>query len=111
MISHDEVMKMKDNVYISNCARGALVDEKAIISALRSGKIAGFATDVLEEEPGRSDHPYLEFDNVIMTPHTSAYTMECLEEMGEKCVRDVEMIIDGKLPERAVQAISVYIKE
>lgn len=75
---------MKDQVYLSNSARGALLDEQAIVNGLKSGKIAGLATDVLEEEPGRKDHPYLAFDNVIMTPHTSAYTMECLEQMGEK---------------------------
>ncbi|MGM0213725.1 D-isomer specific 2-hydroxyacid dehydrogenase family protein [Enterococcus sp. AZ109] len=110
MISDKEISQMKDHVYISNSARGALVDEKAIVNGLESGKIAGFATDVLEEEPGRKDHPYLVFPNVVMTPHTSAYTMECLEEMGKKCVRDVEDIAKGQLPERAVQPISDYLK-
>lgn len=109
MISTKEIKKMKDNVYLSNSARGALVDEKAIVSGLKSGKIAGFATDVLEEEPGDENHPYLAFKNVVMTPHTSAYTMECLEEMGNKCVRDVETIVEGKLPERAVQEYSKYL--
>lgn len=103
MISTEEFSKMKDNIYISNAARGALIDEEAMVEALDSGKIAGFATDVLEEEPGRSSHPYLKFDNVIMTPHTAAYTMECLEEMGNKCVNDCEDISKGILPERAVQ--------
>lgn len=106
MISYKEIEKMKDNVYISNSARGALVDEDAIVNGLKSGKIAGFATDVLEEEPGRKDHPYLMLENVVMTPHTSAYTMECLEAMGEKCVRDVEDVVAGRLPERTVQAHS-----
>ncbi|MDH6364941.1 phosphoglycerate dehydrogenase-like enzyme [Enterococcus sp. PF1-24] len=110
MISHKEIAAMKDHVYISNSARGALVDEEAIIAGLQSGKIAGFATDVLEEEPGRKDHPYLAFENVVMTPHTSAYTRECLEEMGEKCVRDVEAIVKGELPVRAVQEYSKYLK-
>lgn len=109
MIDEAAIAKMKDHVYLSNSARGALVDEEAVIAGLQSGKIAGLATDVLEEEPGRSDHPYLQFKNVIMTPHTSAYTVECLEEMGAKCVRDVEAIITGTLPERAVQPESKYL--
>lgn len=109
MISHKEIEKMKDHVYISNSARGALVNEEAIVNGLKSGKIAGFATDVLEEEPGRKNHPYLSLENVVMTPHTSAYTRECLADMGEKCVRDVEDVVQGKLPERAVQATSSYI--
>ncbi|WP_457807072.1 NAD(P)-dependent oxidoreductase, partial [Enterococcus gallinarum] len=109
MISTKEIEKMKDQVYLSNSARGALLDEQAIVNDLKSGKIAGLATDVLEEEPGRKDHPYLAFDNVIMTPHTSAYTMECLEQMGEKCVTDIEQIIQGQLPERAVQDQSDFL--
>lgn len=111
MISKNEIDKMKDGVYISNSARGALLDENAVVEGLKSGKIAGFATDVLEEEPGRKSHQYLVFDNVVMTPHTSAYTLECLEQMGNKCVTDVEQIVQGVLPERAVQPISEFIKE
>lgn len=109
MISTKEIEQMKDNVYLSNSARGALVDEAAIVKGLESGKIAGYATDVLENEPGGADHPYLAFDNVVMTPHTAAYTMECLEDMGDKCVRDVEDVVQGKLPVRAVQPESKYI--
>lgn len=111
MISKNEIEKMKDGVYISNSARGALLDENAVVWGLESGKIAGFATDVLEEEPGRKSHPYLAFENVVMTPHTSAYTLECLEQMGNKCVTDVEQIVQGVLPERAIQATSKFIKE
>lgn len=110
IISKSEIEKMKDGVYISNSARGALLDEKAVIEGLKSGKIAGFATDVLEEEPGRGNHPYLSFDNVLITPHTSAYTIECLEQMGNKCVTDVEQIVQGILPERGIQPISKFIK-
>ena len=106
MISTEEIDQMKDNVYISNSARGALINEAAAVKGLESGKIAGLATDVLEEEPGRRDHPYLTFTNVVMTPHTSAYTMECLQEMGAKCLRDVEDVVTGKIPERAVQPYS-----
>lgn len=110
MISKNEIEKLKDGVYISNSARGALLDENAVVEGLKSGKIAGFATDVLEEEPGRKSHPYLAFDNVVMTPHTSAYTLECLEQMGNKCVTDVEQIVQGVLPERAIQSTSKFIK-
>ena len=101
---------MKDNVYLSNTARGALIKESALVAALESGKVAGFATDVLEEEPGRANHPYLAFENVLMTPHTSAYTMECLEGMGDKCVSDCEAIVLGQLPKTLVQSESRYVK-
>lgn len=110
MIDDEAISRMKENVYISNSARGALISESAAIKGLRSGKIGGLATDVLEEEPGRMTHPYLQFDNVVMTPHTSAYSMECLELMGKKCVSDVVAISTGVLPERSVQADSKYVK-
>lgn len=110
MISKNEIQKMKNHVYISNSARGALVSEEAIVEGLQSKKIAGFTTDVLEVEPGRKEHPYLQFENVVMTPHTSAYTMECLEQMGKKCVQDILDLKNGVLPQRSVQSESCYLK-
>lgn len=110
MLSTKEFSKMKQNVYLSNTARGALIDEEALVEALESGKIAGFATDVLEVEPGSSGHPYLKFKNALITPHTSAYTMECLEGMGNKCATDCERVAEGVLPDRAVQTVSYYLK-
>ena len=109
LISKETIAKMKDGIYISNSARGALVEESDIIEAIESGKLRGYATDVLEVEPGRSDHPFLDFAKIIVTPHTSAYTMECLEGMGDKCVSDCEAIVEGRMPQRAVQPISPYI--
>ncbi|WAA09121.1 D-isomer specific 2-hydroxyacid dehydrogenase family protein [Fervidibacillus albus] len=109
MLSEKEFNMMKRNVYLSNTARGALIDESALVSALDNGKVAGFATDVLEVEPGRSNHPYVQFSNVIMTPHTSAYTMECLEGMGNKCVTDCEKVAKGILPDRSIQTESKYL--
>lgn len=111
LISKETISKMKDGVYLSNSARGALVDEPAIIEAIQSGKLSGYATDVLEVEPGRSDHPFLAYPNIIVTPHISAYTMECLEGMGDKCVSDCEAIVEGRPPRRAVQSVSSYITE
>lgn len=110
MINKQAINKMKKGVYISNSARGALIDEAAMIDGLESGQISGYATDVLEVEPGRASHPLLKFDNVVMTPHTGAYTKECLEEMGRKCVQDIEDVIQGKMPVRAIQSHSLYIK-
>ena len=109
MLSTEEFAKMKDNVFLSNTARGALIEEEALIPALESGKVAGFATDVLEVEPGHATHPYLEFESAVITPHTSAYTMECLEGMGNKCATDCERITEGLLPKIAVQSSSSYL--
>ena len=111
MLDEEAFQMMKDHVYISNTGRGALIKEEALVNALQNKEVAGSATDVLEMEPGRSDHPYLQFDNVLMTPHISAYTYECLSGMGEKCVTDCEMVAEGMLPKSAVQAESKYVKK
>lgn len=102
MLSTKEFNKMKKGVYISNTARGALVDEKALLEAVNSGAVEGFATDVMEIEPSDSSHPYNHSDKILVTPHTSAYTNKCLSGMGEKCVSDCEAVANGKLPNRIV---------
>lgn len=109
IIDKNAISKMKDGVYISNTARGALIDQKDMIDALRDKKIKGLATDVLEIEPAREDHPYLQFDNVILTPHTSAYTKECLYAMGESCVNDIYNVHNKKFPKRCVQKESPFV--
>ncbi|WP_203265915.1 D-isomer specific 2-hydroxyacid dehydrogenase family protein [Streptococcus uberis] len=109
-IDEKAISLMKKGVYISNSARGALVSESAIIDGINDGIIAGYATDVLEVEPGRSSHSFIGNDKIIVTPHTSAYTMECLEAMGEKCVDDCLRVSEGEFPIRSVQEHSFWIK-
>ena len=95
--------KMKPGVYITNTARGDLIDEEAACKAIENGIIKGMAVDVMHEEPASNTHPYFRYDNVLVTPHTSAYTIECLQGMGEKCVEDLEKIIVGQKPECTVE--------
>jgi D-3-phosphoglycerate dehydrogenase len=75
LISDKEIALMKDGVQIINCARGGIVDEKALIKGLKSGKIAGCALDVFEKEPP-FDSPLLKLKNVVVTPHLGASTEE-----------------------------------
>lgn len=105
LIDQAAIAQMKQGVYISNAARGALVDEDAIIDNLKNGKIAGYATDVLENEPGSGEHPFLALPNVIVTPHTSAYTVECLQQMDKKCVSDVVAVINGQMPRNTISPL------
>lgn len=98
MLSEREFAMMKQGVYLVNTARGELMDEGALLKALDLGIIAGLGTDVIEGEPIDETHPLLSYDNVVVTPHISAYTYECLKGMGEKVVSDVEKILRGEAP-------------
>jgi len=96
LINADALKKAKAGVYFVNHARGALIDESAMLDAVKSGKVSGYAADTMEVEPVRADHPFLKDQHFLITPHTSAYTYECLHGMGEKCVSDVINIVNGK---------------
>jgi D-3-phosphoglycerate dehydrogenase len=75
LLGEREFAMMKDGVRLINCARGGVVDEQALYDALMSGKVAGAALDVFEEEPPK-DNPLLKLDNVIATPHLGASARE-----------------------------------
>jgi D-3-phosphoglycerate dehydrogenase len=76
LIDREAFAKMKTGVRIINCARGGIVDEKDLAEALRSGKVAAAALDVLVDEPPSPDHPLLQIEQVIVTPHLGASTDE-----------------------------------
>ncbi len=102
MLSFREFSIMKNGVFIINTARGELIDEKVLISNLESGKVGGVGVDVVEGEPIDENHPLLKFDNVVITPHISAYTYEALKAMGDKVVSDVEKVLKGEIPDEVI---------
>jgi D-3-phosphoglycerate dehydrogenase len=79
--------RMKDDVVLLNCARAGLVDESALIAALRTGKVAKAWLDVFWEEPYRG--PLIEFPQVLMTPHVSTYSRQCRLGMETQAVRNL----------------------
>jgi D-3-phosphoglycerate dehydrogenase / 2-oxoglutarate reductase len=76
LINAAAIDRMKPGVRLINCARGGLIDEAALVDGIRSGKIAGAALDVFEQEPTPPDNPLLALDQVITTPHLGASTTE-----------------------------------
>lgn len=79
IIGRDAFALMKPGVRIINCARGGLVDENALHDAIKSGRVAGAALDVFVDEPPAQDHPLLQLDEVVVTPHLGASTTEAQE--------------------------------
>jgi phosphoglycerate dehydrogenase-like enzyme len=71
LIGKAELALMKPSAYLINIARGAVVDEQALVAALEQNQIAGAVLDVFEQEPLPPDHPFWSLDNVILTPHIS----------------------------------------
>lgn len=96
--------KLKKGVYITNTARGELVNEDDLLEALEKEIVKGYATDVMYKEPCYSDHPFINHPQILVTPHTSAYTFECLKGMGDKCVSDVENLVSHKPLENSVSS-------
>lgn len=84
MINNKTIAEMKDGVFIINTARGALIDEDALYKTCKSGKVAGAAIDVYEEEPYTGK--LLKLDNVYFTPHLGAGTKEAQRRIGEELV-------------------------
>ena len=90
--------KMKRGALIVNTARGPLVDEDALLAALKSGQIGGAALDVVATEPLPKDSPLLGHDNLILSPHTAFYSVEALDELQTKCASDVARVLSGETP-------------
>lgn len=85
VIGYEEIHYIKDGAYLINCARGGVVDEKALLEALNSGKLSGAAIDVFEEEPTKNEE-LLKHPRVSITPHIGASTIEAQSRIGEEIV-------------------------
>ena len=89
---------MKPGSLIVNVSRGPVIDDEALISALREGRIGGAALDVFATQPLPSDHPYFGFDNVLITPHMAGITEESMMRMGVGAVEETIRVLKGGLP-------------
>jgi D-3-phosphoglycerate dehydrogenase len=96
LINAEVIARMKPGVRLVNCARGALIDEEALVKALRSGQVAGAALDVFGEEPLPVDSPLRELTNVVLTPHLAASTIEAQRDVGTQIVDQVLAALRGE---------------
>ena len=98
MISVEEFGQMRSDAFLINCARGGLVDEEALYSALTSGAIAGAGLDVLVDLQPPLDHRIIQLDNVIVTPHTAFFSQEATLELEERAAEAVIDVFKGRMP-------------
>ena len=102
LIDGDGLARMKPSAVLANVSRGPIVDEAALVEAMREGRIAGAALDVFEHEP--DVHPgLLALENVVLVPHLGSATHETREAMGMLCVEALRaVLLEGRVPTNAV---------
>ena len=110
IINAKTLAAMKKGVRIVNCARGELVDDAALVEALKSGQVAGAALDVFASEPLK-DSPYFALDNVILTPHIAGSTAEAQEAVGIQIARQVRDYLKLGVVQNAVNLPSLSHEE
>jgi len=103
LIGVKELAKLKPSAQIINCARGGLVDEKALAKAVKDGRIAGAAFDVFEDEPA-TDSPLFGIDKIIVTPHLGASTIEAQANIAREIAEQVLLVLQGQFSQYAVNA-------
>ena len=96
LINASVLSRMKDGAVLINCGRGELVDQDAVIAALDSGKLAGYAADVLDVEPPPADHPLLAHPKAIITPHIGSRTYESVPRQAVKATRNLINFLTGE---------------
>jgi D-3-phosphoglycerate dehydrogenase len=89
---------MKPTALLVNTARGGVIDEAALIRALREGWIGGAALDVLEQEPPDPSNPLLQMENVLLSPHVAYYSDKAVEGLPRRCAEEVARVLQGRMP-------------
>jgi D-3-phosphoglycerate dehydrogenase len=97
---------MKPTAYLINAARGPLIDEAALLAAVRTGQIAGAALDVLPVEPPAPDNPLLHEERILVTPHSAWYSEEAKIDLRTRCAEEVVRVLQGEKPRSPVNEIT-----
>ena len=99
LIGEPQLRLMKPTALLINCARGPVVDEQALVTALREGWIAGAGLDVLQSPLPTPDNPLLQMENVLVTPHVAFFSRESLHELRSRAVGGVVNVLRGEVPD------------
>ena len=103
LIGRDELDRMPPTAYLVNTSRGPIVEEPALVEALRTRSIAGAALDVFDQEPLPPEHPLLRLDNVVLTPHVGYVTKETYSIFFGEAVEDILAFLEDR-PVRVLNA-------
>ena len=98
LIDKDRLLKMPKGSYLVNCARGGIVDEESLFDALKNQQIAGAALDCFEDEPVTERHRFGELENVILAPHSIAWTAELFRDIGRTACQSMLDLSHGRRP-------------
>ncbi len=98
---------MKPTAFLINVARGPVVDQQSLTTALQQGRLAGAGLDVFEKEPIDHDDPLLQMDNVIVSPHALCWTDEMFRRIGETSCKSILDVAEGRLPNDIVNRIII----
>ena len=102
LIGESAFRKMSKHPLIINTSRGPVIDEKALIQALKEGRVSGAGLDVLEKEPPDPNSPLLKMENVILSPHMGFYSEESIRELNRRTAESVADVLLGKWPRSVV---------
>jgi D-3-phosphoglycerate dehydrogenase / 2-oxoglutarate reductase len=110
MIGHAQIDAMKPGSYLLNVARGGIVDEAVLATALAEGRLAGAALDVYSAEPMDADSPLRSAPNIVFTPHLGASTTEAQDRVGIEMAEQVLLALSGITPPYAVNAPAIALE-
>jgi D-3-phosphoglycerate dehydrogenase / 2-oxoglutarate reductase len=107
IINRASLATMKPTAFLINTARGALVDEDALLEAVHSGVIAGAALDVLQKEPPSADHPLRSDPRIWLTPHAGWYSEDSSDDVRVKGTEDVVRVLNGQAPRTPANSVAI----
>jgi len=107
LINKEALKRMHQGAFLVNASRGPVVDEKALIAALKSGHLGGAGLDVFEEEPTPADNPLRRMENVFFSPHVGGWTFETEARVLEVVRDNLTRVLDGEEPANVVNGVKL----
>lgn len=104
LINRDSLAKMKQKPFLINAARGSIVDTDAVVWALQNGHLSGAGLDLLDDEDAvvKTDHPFKQMNNVILTPHSAWYSARAVQQLQKMAAEEVARVLKGAKPKGLV---------